>query len=99
MEISKIFKFDVGDKVEVLNYDPPGHIRTPNYLRGKFGVIESKQGIFRDPEKLALGKPGLPKKPLYLVTFFLRDIWESYNGNERDTIAADIYEHWLKLND
>tara|TARA_Y100001970_G_scaffold286686_1_gene409485 strand:+ start:1301 stop:1600 length:300 start_codon:yes stop_codon:yes gene_type:complete len=94
---NKIFKFNVGDEVLVLDHDPPGHIRTPSYLRGKKGIIEFKHGIFRDPEKLALGKPGLPKRALYLVKFKQKDVWDSYNGPENDTIAADIYEHWLKL--
>ena len=97
MEKNKIFKFDIGDKVSVLSNDPPGHIRTPSYLRGKKGVIEIRHGFFRDPEKLALGKPGLPKIALYLVKFSQKDVWDSYNGSEKDTIAADIYEHWLEL--
>ena len=41
--------------------------------------------------------PGLPKKALYLVKFKQKDVWESYEGSDKDSIAADIYEHWLKL--
>ena len=67
------------------------------YLRGKKGVVEVRQGIFKDPEKLAYGKPGLPKKPLYLVKFLQNDIWETYNGFKNDTVVADIYEHWLEF--
>jgi len=66
-------------------------------LRGKVGIVMAKQGIFKDPEKLALGKPGLPKRPLYLVKFLQKDLWESYQGFNKDALVADIYEHWLDI--
>ena len=43
---------------------PPGHVRTPAYLRGKTGVIERSLGPFANPEQLAYGLPA-EKKPLY----------------------------------
>ena len=33
-------RFDVGAKVHVRKGNPPGHIRTPFYIRGKSGVVE-----------------------------------------------------------
>ena len=88
-------RFALGQKVRVKTGDPPGHIRTPFYLRGKEGIIEGMQGIYRNPEELAFGKPGLPKKPLYFVRFRQRDVWTGYAGPASDTLSADIYEHWL----
>ena len=61
------FSLDVGQRVRVKTGDPPGHIRTPEYLRGREGVIERRQGAFRNPEEVAFGGQGLPKQPLYLV--------------------------------
>ncbi|NQV81709.1 MAG: nitrile hydratase subunit beta [Alphaproteobacteria bacterium] len=89
------FAFQVGQRVRVKEGDPPGHIRTPFYLRGKLGQIESRQGEFRNPEELAYGKDGLPKRPLYLVRFHQTDVWSGYPGPATDTLSADIYEHWL----
>lgn len=90
------YGFESGQKVRVKTGDPPGHIRTPTYLRGKEGVIEDRQGAFRNPEELAFGKPGLPKKQLYLVCFRQQDVWPDYLGPKTDTLCADIYEHWLE---
>ena len=90
------YGFDLGQKVRVKTGDPPGHIRTPFYLRGKEGVIEERQGIYRNPEELAFAKPGLPKKPLYFVRFRQQDVWPGYSGPATDTLSADIYEHWLE---
>ena len=90
------YGFVPGQRVRVKTGDPPGHIRTPTYLRGKEGVIEDRQGVFRNPEELAFGKTGLPKKPLYLVRFRQKDVWQDYSGPGTDTLSADIYEHWLE---
>jgi len=90
------WRFAVGDRVRVRGGDPPGHIRTPAYVRGKIGVVAERWGEFRNPEELAFGRPGLPKRPLYLVRFRQTDLWPAYAGPAGDTLAADIYEHWLK---
>jgi len=95
-EVEVPYGFTPGQKVRVKTGDPPGHIRTPTYLRGKEGVIEDRQGAFRNPEELAFGKPGLPKKHLYLVRFRQQDVWPDYLGPKADTLCADIYEHWLE---
>jgi hypothetical protein len=87
--------FKVGQRVLVKDGDPPGHIRTPFFLRGKSGVVETIHGEFRNPEELAYGKEGLPKKPLYLVRFLQTEVWADYHGAPGDTVSADIYEHWL----
>lgn len=95
-EAEVTYGFAPGQRVRVKKGDPPGHIRTPAYLRGKEGVIEDRQGVFRNPEELAFGKTGLPKKPLYLVRFRQKDVWQDYSGPGTDTLSADIYEHWLE---
>ena len=52
--------FQVGDTVRVRNGSPPGHIRTPFYVRSCLGVIERVAGGFRNPEELAFGRFNAP---------------------------------------
>lgn len=85
-----------GDKVRVIKTHPPGHRRTPFYIRGKTGVIERSCGAFPNPEELAYGFDGLPKKTLYRVRFNQKEVWPDYQGPAVDTVDVDIYEHWLK---
>jgi hypothetical protein len=89
-------RFHPGDVVHVETRPAEGHCRTPWYLRGKTGVIEAVQGVFRDPERLAYHKPGLPEKVLYTVRFRQLDLWADYGGHAGDGLEADIYEHWLQ---
>ena len=84
-----------GALVRVREDYPPGHIRTPVYLRGKQGVVERYFGAFGNPETLAFNLPG-PKKDLYKVRFRAMDLWPDYQGSPKDMIEADIYDHWLE---
>ena len=88
-------KFKTGDRVTVKFEDRPGHLRTPWYIRGKSGWIERVYGQFRNPESLAVGRDGLPKKTLYLVAFNQSDVWGRTSG-AKDKVLVDIYEHWLE---
>ena len=76
--------------------DRPGHIRTPFYVRGKSGWVERVYGEFPNPELLAYGKDGLPKRTLYLVAFDQSEVWDGYQSSARDKLYVDIYEHWLE---
>ena len=87
-------KFKPGDRVTVRFEDRPGHIRTPWYIRGKTGWIERVHGEFLNPESLAHGRDGLPRRTLYLVAFSQTDVWAEYQGS-RDKLLVDLYEHWL----
>ncbi|MBM3509879.1 MAG: nitrile hydratase subunit beta [Alphaproteobacteria bacterium] len=84
-----------GQTVHVKTMVPTGHCRTPYYLRGKTGTIEADLGAFLNPEELAYHKSGLPKKILYRVRFDQKHLWPRY-PSARDTLVADIYEHWLE---
>ena len=90
--------FAVGNRVKVAMVNPPGHRRTPFYIRGKAGVIERDCGRHRNPEELAYGWAGEPLKRLYRVRFMQKEVWPDYQGNPADTIDVDIYEHWLTPN-
>ncbi len=88
-------RFRPGDQVKVRTAHPPGHVRTPFYIRGREGVVESVAGDFADPEELAYGRDGLPKRTLYRVRFYQTELWPDYTGPAGDSLIVDVYEHWL----
>jgi nitrile hydratase subunit beta len=88
--------FRIGQTVRVRAAWPPGHVRTPHYLRGRSGVVESIAGRFANPEELAYGRDGLPVRALYRVRFRQRELWPDYAGQAADTAVVDLYEHWLE---
>ncbi len=86
--------FAPGARVRVRALMPPGHIRTPAYLRGHVGEVERVLGPFGNPEKLAYMLPA-DKQRLYRVRFRLADLWPDADA-PTDTIDAEIYAHWLE---
>ncbi|MDX8352258.1 SH3-like domain-containing protein [Cognatiyoonia sp. IB215182] len=74
---------------------PPGHVRTPSYLRGKVGQVERRLGSFANPEQLAYGLPA-EKLPLLRVRFTMTEIWGAEAAQPDDTIDVEIYSHWLE---
>lgn len=88
--------FHPGDRVRVRAAFPPGHLRTPYYIRGKAGVIERVLRPFPNPEERAYGRSGTPAVLLYRVRFLQRDVWPDYAGQPDDTVDLEIYQHWLE---
>ncbi len=82
-------------KVRVKPLMPPGHVRTPIYLRGKIGVIERSLGTFPNPEERAYGQRA-KAQPLHRVRFTMKEVWGPDAENPNDTLDAEIYEHWLE---
>lgn len=89
-------RYNVGDRVVVKRAYPPGHRRTPYYIRGKQGVIERICGAYPNPEELAYGFNGKPEKTLYRVRFLQQHVWPRYSGPAHDIIEMEIFEHWLE---
>lgn len=89
-------KFRPGDPVAVREAFPPGHVRTPYFIRGHDGVVTQLVGRFPNPEELAYGRDGEPDVPLYRVQFKQAELWSDYEGAKTDTVVVDIYEHWLE---
>lgn len=83
------------ETVRVRAIFPPGHVRTPAYLRGKTGTIERELGTFGNPERQAYGHRG-EKKDLLRVRFTMAEIWGDAAENPQDTLDAEIYAHWLE---
>jgi nitrile hydratase len=90
-------RFNTGDRVQVRFAHPPGHVRTPYYIRGRRGVIERLCGAYPNPEELAYARNGLPAQPLYRVRFLQGEVWPDYAGSSADTLDIEIYQHWLEL--
>ena len=88
-------RFDIGARVAVRASYPPGHVRTPFFVRGKTGLVTEILGPYRNPEALAYGRSGDPALPLYRVLFRTAELWDGYDGASGDTTVVDIYENWL----
>lgn len=88
-------RFAIGARVSVRAAYPPGHVRTPFFVRGKTGVVTEIMGAYRNPEALAYGRDGKPALPLYRVLFQTAELWDDYAGGAADSTVVDIYENWL----
>ena len=82
-------------KVRVKSHWPPGHIRTPGYLRGKIGQIERRIGLFNNTEEAAYRQTGA-KRELVRVRFRMDEIWGARAERGEDVIESEIYAHWLE---
>lgn len=89
-------RFGPGDRVRVRDEHPRRHVRTPRYVRGRSGTVMGLHGVFRDPESLAYGGDGSPRRPLYEIAFRAQDLWRGYDGPQTDAVHVDVYEHWLE---
>ncbi len=78
--------FAVGDRVRVRRMRPPGHNRSPRYLRGVEGVVERVQCNDR--------RPGAGAEPVYLVAFGAADVWGP--DADRGAVLADLWEGYLE---
>jgi len=87
--------FAPGDRVRILDLGKPGHVRTPLYVRGKTGTIETCCGRFENPEERAYGRTGRERIALYRVRLAQRDLWPDYDGAGSDALVLEIYDHWL----
>jgi hypothetical protein len=88
-------RYRSGDRVKVRAAYPPGHVRTPFYIRGRSGIVERICGNYLNPEELAYARSGLPAQPLYRVRFLQREIWPDYAGAAEDSVDIELYQHWL----
>lgn len=86
---------EAGQRARVRGLRPPGHVRTPWYLRGKTGVVERRLGKFANPEQLAYRQEAR-RSELLRVRFKMSEIWGEEAERPEDTVDAEIFEHWLE---
>ncbi len=84
-----------GSRVKIKDISPPGHIRTPKYIRGKNGVIERFLGVFKNPEQLAYSLQA-KEYGLYRVRFKMTELWDDYSEHPNDTLDAEVFVHWIE---
>ncbi len=89
-------RYAVGAPVRVREAYPPGHVRTPFYVRGASGEVERICGAFANPERGAYGVREGTAVTLYRVRFRQRDLWPDYDGRPDDSVEVEIFEHWLE---
>ena len=89
-------RFAVGAPVRIRRAWPPGHVRTPWYLRGRAGRVHGIAGKMGNPEELAYGRTDGPELTVYRVRVRQIDLWPEYAGPPQDTVVVDVYENWLE---
>ena len=92
-------QFTIGDKVKIRHASPPGHVRTPYFIRGKTGEIIRIIGEYANPEELAYGRDGKPFQPIYSVKFLQNNLWSNYLGHSKDSAIVEVMENWLEKQD
>ena len=88
-------RFSTGQRVRIADRTPPVHHRVPAYAKGRVGVVERVCGMHGEPEKFIRGD-GKPAQRLYRVKIPQTDLWDAYDGTERDDLEIEIFEHWLE---
>lgn len=88
-------RFASGQRVRVKTLHPPGHCRTPFYVRGRCGTVLGIADEQPNPEELAYGRPGLPRLPVYRVRFRRAELWPD-EGRHDDVVVVDLFEPWLE---
>ena len=91
-----ISRYSKGQIVKINSIYPPGHVRTPYFVRGHQGAIDHFWGTYPNPEELAYGRRQSSECPLYRVVFSQSSLWPNYQGSKTDKLYVDIYEHWLE---
>lgn len=87
--------FKVGDRVRIDDRTPPVHHRVPAYAKGQVGVVERVCGLHGEPEKFIRGD-GEPRQRIYRVRIPQDELWQGYEGTEKDKLDIEIFEHWLE---
>jgi nitrile hydratase subunit beta len=86
-------RFQVGDRVRVRDWHPPGHTRCPGYTRGKVGVVTRCDGAYTIPDVEA-HSPARPAEPTYSVRFDAEELW--HDGQRGVTVNVDLWDSYLE---
>jgi nitrile hydratase len=89
-------RYSAGESVRISPRYPAEHHRVPNYVKGLSGTIERVCEAYAQPEGLAAGGDGEPRKTLYRVRIPQSEIWSDYDGAAHDQLEIEIFEHWLE---
>lgn len=86
-------RFEIGDRVRVREWHPPGHTRCPRYVRGKVGTVVRLDGAFSVPDVEAHGT-ARRHEPVYSIRFDAADLW----GDDQPgvTVSVDLWDSYLE---
>lgn len=87
-------RFEVGDRVRVLNVHSQRHTRVPRYLCGKVGVVQVARGHEVFPDTNAYYQGDRPQV-VYSVTFEGREIWGP-SAEPAQLISIDLWDSYLE---
>ncbi len=90
-------RFAAGDRVRVRNINPPGHTRSPRYVRGKIGMIRRDYGSYVFPDTNAY-HAGENRQHVYSVEFTARELWGKAARERimRERVMIDLWEVYLE---
>lgn len=88
-------RFQIGDAVITVNFQPHSHTRLPRYARGKRGVINRVQGtfVFGDSNGSGLGEH---PQSVYSVRFEAGELWGDNPNFPRGAVYLDLWESHLR---
>ena len=92
-------QFQVGEQVRIAARFPPGHVRTPFYVRGKVARVEHVLDELVNPEVEAYGVLEGHRTRLYRVRIAMSALWSNYVGAAGDSLDLEIFEPWLEAAD
>jgi nitrile hydratase len=87
-------RFQAGQRVRARNINPPGHTRSPRYVRGKMGVIHRDYGVFVFPDTNAHSLGENPQH-VYSVRFAARELWGA-DAAPQDGVYVDLWDDYLE---
>ena len=88
-------RFNLGDRVRVLNISPSGHIRAPKFCRGHEGTVIHRAPKFRFPDTSAHGGERR-KEHTYHVEFASKDLWSDRDA-ANDSVIVDLWDSYLEF--
>ena len=86
-------RFQLGDRVKVLDDHVPGHVRMPAYIRGKSGVVVGESPAYPFPDAQAHGVQAADE-PTYDVRFCSTDLWP--NAADRAFVHVGVFQSYLE---
>lgn len=88
-------QFKVGDAVLVRDLPVLFYTRTPEYVRGAVGEIDTVAYESPAAEDETWDRPDAAPEWFYVVKFAMADLWHGYTGPATDVLRTEIPQRWL----
>ncbi|MGQ9409974.1 SH3-like domain-containing protein [Mycolicibacterium gilvum] len=89
-------RFAVGDAVVVRELPVLFYTRTPEYVRGAVGEIDTVAYESPAAEDETWDRPDATPEWFYIVKFMMADLWHGYTGPSTDILRTEIPQRWLE---